>query len=142
MTYASQADLVDRYGAPMLVDLTDRAEVATGAIDDAVIARALADTDAAIDGYLKGRYALPLPTTPPALRDIALSIAVYKLHRDAVSEKIRVDYVDAIKSLALISSGTIRLDVAGIEPEASGATGVRFTDRDRPLTADSLKGYI
>jgi len=142
MTYASQADLVDRFGAPMLVDLTDRAEVATGAIDAAVIARALADADAAIDGYLKGRYALPLPTTPPLLRDIAIAIAGYKLHRDAVSEKIRQDYVDAEKKLLLIAGGSIRLDIAGVEPESSGSTGVRFTDRERPLTADSLKGYI
>lgn len=142
MTYASQSDLVDRFGTAMLVDLTDRADVATGEIDAAVVARALADTDAAIDGYLKGRYALPLPTTPPLLRDIAIAIAIYKLHRDAVGEKIRQDYVDAEKKLLLIAGGSIRLDVAGAEPEASGTNGVRVTDRERPLTAESLKGYI
>ena len=68
MTYTSQADLVDRYGTDMLVDLTDRETPPADAIDAAVVARALDDTDAAIDGFLLGRYALPLATTPNALR--------------------------------------------------------------------------
>ncbi|RJF70871.1 gp436 family protein [Rhodopseudomonas palustris] len=142
MSYTSQADLVERYGGAMLIDLTDRADPPVGAIDAAVVARALADTDAAIDGYLKSRYALPLPTVPPLLRDLAQAIAVYKLHRDTVSDKIKSDYVDALKTLNLISSGTVQLDVAGAEPAASGAHGVRITDRDRPLTADNLRGFI
>ena len=52
MTYASQADLVGRYGESMLVDLTDRAEPPAGEIDAGVVTRALEDTDAAINGYL------------------------------------------------------------------------------------------
>jgi len=142
MTYASQDDLVERYGTPMLVDLTDRADPPAGTIDDAVVAGALADTDASIDGYLLGRYVLPLSVTPPLLRDLAITIAVYKLHRDTVSNKIAADYANALKTLALISSGTIRLNVAGVEPPASSGTGVRTTDRDKPLTSDSLKGFI
>src|SRR5690606_6605607 len=48
---------------PLLVALTDRAEVATGEIDQDVVDRALADTDAMIDGYIAARYALPLAAT-------------------------------------------------------------------------------
>jgi phage gp36-like protein len=142
MSYASQADLVERYGAPMLIDLTDRASPPADAIDAAVVSRALDDADASIDGYLLGRYILPLTSTPPVLRDLAQAIAIYKLHRDTVSDKIGSDYTSALKTLALIASGTVRLNVAGVEPAASGATGVRTTDRDKPLTTDSLKGFI
>lgn len=142
MSYTSQDDLVARYGTDMLIDLTDRAAPPAGAIDAAVVTRALADTDAMIDGYLKGRYKLPLDATPPALRDLAEVIAIYKLHRDTAADKIRQDYSDALKTLMQISTGVIRLDVAGVEPEASGASGVRTTDRCRPLTEKSMKGYI
>lgn len=142
MTYAAQADLVERYGQAMLIELTDRAEPPAGTIDAAVVARALNDADALIDGYLLGRYLLPLVTTPPQLKDLALSIAVYRLHRDTVSDKVRADYTDALKTLSQVASGVIRLGVAGIEPAASGASGVRTTDRVRPLTPENLKGFI
>jgi len=142
MAYASQSDLVERFGERMLVDLTDRADQPAGVIDAAVVARALDDADAMINGYLAARYSLPLATTPPLVRDLALAIAIYKLHRDTVSDKVRQDYSDALKALSLIATGGIRLSVAGIEPPASGNTGARVTDRQRPLTADSLKGFI
>ena len=142
MSYASQQDLVERYGAVMLTDLTDRADPPSGSIDEAVVLRALADSDAMIDGYLKGRYALPLAVTPPALRDLGVAIAIYKLHRDTSSDKIRQDYVDACKTLLQIAAGTVRLDVAGVEPEASGASGVRISDRRRDLTPGNLRGFI
>jgi phage gp36-like protein len=142
VSYASQDDLIKRFGEPMLLDLTDRATPPAGAIDAAVVTGALDDTSAAIDGYLKGRYVLPIAATPPLLRDLCQAIAIYKLHRSSAPEKIRDDYMDALKTLALISNGTIRLDVAGVEPAASGTSGVRTTDRDRPLTNQNLRGYI
>lgn len=142
MTYASQPDLVDRFGESMLIDLSDRGEPATGAIDAGVITRALEDTDAAINGFLAGRYRLPLQSTPTLLRDLAMSIAIYKLHRDSASDKIRQDYMDALKQLALISSGTVRLDVAGVEPATSGVNGVQTSDRPRDMTPDNMKGFI
>jgi phage gp36-like protein len=142
MTYAAQSDLIERYGEPMLLDLTDRATPPAGAIDATVVTRALEDADAAIDGYLKGRYALPIAVTPPLLRDLAQCISIYKLHRDTASEKIRDDYTDALKTLALIGKGDVRLDVAGIEPAASGASGVRTSDRPRDLTPDNMKGFV
>lgn len=142
MTYASQADLVERFGEQMIIDLSDRADPPADAIDAAVVARALTDADAVINGYLTARYALPLASTPALVRDLALPIACYKLHRDTVSAKVLKDYDDALKELVKIASGTIKLDVAGMEPATNNASGVRFTDRERPLTADNLKGYV
>ena len=76
MSYATIAQMTERYSAAMLIALTDRAEVPTGAVDEAVVTRALAEADAMIDGYLAGRYALPLTSTPPLLTDIAQAIAI------------------------------------------------------------------
>ncbi|MGJ5203635.1 gp436 family protein [Bradyrhizobium sp. HKCCYLR20261] len=142
MSYAAQSDLVARYGSEMLIELTDRADPPAGTIDASVVTQALTDADAVINGYLLGRYTLPLATTPPLLKDLAVPIAVYKLHRDTVSEKVRLDYQDALKMLSQIAAGAVRLTVAGIEPAASGASGVRTTDRARPLTPENLKGFI
>lgn len=142
MSYASQDQLVERFGDKFIQQLTDRALPPAGAIDPDVVTRALSDTDAAIDGYLQGRYVLPLTATPPLLIDLALSIAVYKLHRRAPDPKIKDDYDQALKTLAQISSGAVRLNAAGVEPAANNSTGVRTSDRPRDLTPENLKGFV
>lgn len=141
MPYSTLADLIAQYGEPMLREATDRGEVATGEIDAAAIDRAIASADALIDGYLKVRYALPLVATPAIVQELSMTIALYKAHPNVASEKVRKDFEDAMKMLDKISAGTIRLDVAGVEPEASGSSGARITDRERPMTATNLKSY-
>lgn len=142
MSYATQADLTERYGEAMLIDLTDRADPPAGAVDAAVVADALINTDALIDGYLKNRYALPLAATPQLLIDLALPIALYKLHRNQASDKVIKDRDDAVATLRAIAAGTVRLDVAGVEPAASIATQVKTSDRERDMTPCNLKGFI
>jgi phage gp36-like protein len=142
MTYCTLAQLTDRFGEKMLRQLTDRATPPAGAIDTAVTDRALADTDALIDGYLAGRYVLPLTETPALLADLAQTISIYKLHSQTVAQKITDDYAQALKTLRDISTGIIRLGVAGIEPATNNASGVRTTDRAREMTPDTLRGFI
>lgn len=142
MSYASLDNLKDRYGERMLIGLTDRGDVALGVIDTDAVDRALADTDALIDGYLVARYALPITTTPAILTDLAQSIAIYKLHVGATDPKIERDHDNAIRTLKDISTGAIRLSIAGAEPSGTGASGARITDRERPLTAENMKGFI
>lgn len=142
MTYATIQNLEDRYGQDLLVRITDRGAMATGLVDTAIVDRALADTDAMIDGYLTGRYSLPLSETPALLVDVAQMVAIWKLHRFQPDPKIEADYKEALRSLRDIAQGTVRLSVAGTEPPGTGGTGARLTDRERPLTAANLKGYI
>lgn len=142
MPYVTLQQLIDRYGESTLVRATDRGEVAAGIIDQAVIDRAIADTDAVIDGYLAGRYALPLNTPQPLLADIAGAVAIWKLHTYEPDPKIKADYEAALRSLREISAGTIRLSAAGLEAAGTGGSGARITDRERPFTAENLKGFI
>lgn len=142
MTYATQANLTDRFGEAMLVNLTDRAAVATSVIDAVVINRALVDTDSVIDSYLGTRYVLPLSTVPPMVVDLALQIAIYKLHVNDPDPKISKDYDVALKMLDKISTGAIAIPAEGIAPQSSNAQGVRATDRERPFTEASMKGFI
>lgn len=142
MTYATLDQLTKRYGEQMLLLLTDRGEVPTGAIDTDVVDRALADTDGVINSFLVGRYTLPLAQTPDPLPDIAQAVAIWKLHRHAPDEKIKDDYKDAMAMLDRLSRGLIKLDLAGVEPATVSSTGVRITDREAPFTAEKMKGYI
>ncbi len=142
MSYATLDMLTDRYGERLLLQLTDRATPPAGAVDSAIVDAALGDTDAVIDGYLAGRYALPLGATPPLLADLAQTIAIYKLHSFMPDPKIEQDYKDAMAQLERISRGVVRLPLAGVEPEGSDLSGVVTTDRDRPFTADNLTGFI
>jgi phage gp36-like protein len=142
VSYCTLQQLIDRFGEPMLVELTDRAEEPTGEVDSDVVDRAIADTGALIDGFLAPRYALPISETPPLLTDLGLAIALYKLHRQVASDKVRRDYEDALRVLRDLSTGTVRLDVAGAEPPASGTSGVRTNDRDRDMTPDNLRGFV
>lgn len=143
MSYSSLQLLTDRYGERTLVALTDRTYPATGALDLVVITRALADADAMIDGYLAVRYALPLASVPALIENVAGSIAIYNLHVAAPDPKVQADYDQALRTLRDVSRGDIRLSVAGIEPPSPGTgSGVRVTDRERPMTADNLKGFI
>lgn len=142
MSYTTLADLTDRYGERLLIDLTDRAEQASGVIDEDVVNRALADADALIDGYLAARYVLPLAQTPDLVASLAQVITIWNLHVYEPNPKIEADYKSAIRSLEAISKGVVRLSVAGIEPDGDGGGGAVTTDRERPMTAENLKGFI
>lgn len=142
MTYATLQGLTDRFGTDMIGRLTDRADPPSGAVDATLVAKVLVDVDGIIDGYLRARYETPLSEVPPQVVDIALAIAVYRLHRWEPDPKIRRDYEDALRSLREIASGTIRLTTATNAPAQIGGTGARMTDRERPLTAENLKGFI
>jgi phage gp36-like protein len=140
-TYATEEDLIDRYGERLLVDLTDRGDVSTGVTDSDTIARALTDATVEVDGYLR-LYKLPLTEIPPALVAITCALAIFQLHVHAPSEKIKMDYETAQRRLREISAGTFKLPIAGVEPDTSGSGGARTTDRERPFTETNLKGFI
>lgn len=142
MTYATQADLIARYGQQLIVDLTDRGETATGVIDSTVVASALSAADAMIDGFLQGTYALPLAVVPPLVSDLACAIAIWRLHTGLPGEKIKADYDDARRTLEQISKGMVKLSIAGVPAAGTGSTGVQVVDRDRPFTADNMTGFI
>lgn len=126
----------------MLAQLTDRATPFTGTIDTVVIDRALADADAEINGYLAGRYQLPLATAPELLTDFALRITIYKLHTKVAPERITQDYELARADLLRVSRGDIVLQVAGVAAPAGTSQEVLVTDANRPLTAHNMGGFI
>lgn len=132
MTYATRTDLEQIGGAD---EIAQRESVLpVGAVDDA-----LAKADAMIDGYLLGRYGVPLVKVPDMLPPLAVAIARYNLLGETATERARNDYKDAISRLLDIQAGRMRLPGAaplpGSEPSmvvmAASEPGV-FGRRGRP----------
>lgn len=141
MTYATQADLVDRFGSTELAQRTNRVDGQT--IDTVVLGRALADADAEIDGYLATRYTLPLTSTPVVLVRLACDLARYRLYDDGVPATVRQRYEDAVAMLKRIAQGDAQL--VGITPPApatgGGGNAVAVRTSARMFGADQLAGY-
>lgn len=126
MTYATQANLEARFGAEVAQFIAANA---------ASVAQALADADAIIDGYIAGRYSLPLASVPAILTQYACDIARYRLYSDAASDVVQSRHKDAIAFLTRLSSGQISLGVS--EPAPTGG-GVSYSAPGRVFDADTL----
>lgn len=119
MTYATESDLVERFGFNELAQRTNRVDGLT--IDTVVLGRALLDADAEIDGYLATRYTLPLGSTPTVLVRLAADLARYQLCADKVPDSVRQRYVDAVVVLKRLASGEVQLAGITAIPAAGGS---------------------
>ena len=136
MNYCSQDDLIKRYGQDELIELTD--EAAIGTIDASKVTQAISDACATIDGYLAGRYQLPLANVPTVLNRLAAEIARYFLWDDGASESVLKRYEDAITFLVSVSKGIVALSLSdtGQKAETSDCAemvsdGHVFSRRDK-----------
>ena len=120
MAYAQLSDLVTRFGEAELIEQTDRYSAC--AVDVAVVERLLADASAMIDGYLIGRYSLPLAVVPPLLVGLCCDLARYALYPDAVPDMVRERYQNAARLLRELGSGVLQLGVAA--PVVGGVQAV------------------
>jgi phage gp36-like protein len=139
MTYATQQNMIDRFGQQELTELTDRAR--SGAIDSSVTAKALADADAEINGYLVARYTLPFASVPTVLERLACNMARYYLYEDRVTDQVRQRYDDAIKFLKGVAAGTVSLGVDAANAAPAQSSGPDFSAPDRVFTTDTLSDY-
>lgn len=141
MSYCTQQDLIDRFGEQELVELTDRADPPAGLIDANVVAQAISDAGAEIDGYVGARYSLPLASNPESLKRIACDIARYRLYEDAVSEQVRTRYEDTMKFLAGVSRGLVSLGMPMAETPAQSVGQVLIDSSPRRFSRDRLDGF-
>lgn len=120
MPYATRADLESRFSPDELIDRADLDR--DGQPDDAVLAVALADADAIIDGYLAARYRLPLPEVPPMLTAIACDLARFHYWANAATERVRQGYEDALRLLRDIAAGKMALPLSAPMPNPAAAS--------------------
>ena len=83
-------------------------------IDRVVAEEAIIYATTVIDGYLRGRYSLPLNTRFPLLRVIAMDLAIYRLYsrrmRNEMPEVIAENYKNAVNHLKDIQKGILTLE--------------------------------
>jgi phage gp36-like protein len=144
VSYATAQDMINRYPNRDLVQLTNEDPTAT-TVNDVPITQALADASAEIDGYIEGRFALPLIDPPAVLNRLTTDIAMYRMQslrplHDL--EDARKRYEDAVSMLAKVAAGELTLGLAadGDEPQLAGAVEA-VQGPDRVFNRRKLKGY-
>lgn len=138
MTYATQQDLIDRYGETELIQLTDRTNL--GVINVTVLNQALADADAEIDAYLAGRYAMPLASVPLVLKRAACDIARCGLYSDAAPELLVTRRKEAVRLLENIAKGTVNLGLDSAGAAAPAADTVQFVTGGKVFKRETTSG--
>ena len=82
-------------------------------VDSVVCEEAILYSSTLIDGYLRGKYTLPLNSHFPLLRVIAIDLSIYRLYSrriyTEIPETISAAYKNAIKTLEDLKKGIITL---------------------------------
>lgn len=144
MAYATPADLLAAFGAEELRLLADRDN--DGEADAEVIAAALTNASAIIDGYIARAVTLPLPAAPPVLVPYCCDIARYTLSGDREVEAVKARYDAAIRYLRDIAEGRAVLaqtatDASGATVTASASNAPHATAAPRVFDPASLRSY-
>ena len=122
MDYCTIEDIETQTSTPTLIQLTsdDGQEV----VDRVVAQEAILYSSTIIDGYLRGRYSLPLNTHFPLLRILAIDLSIHRLYsrrmRDEMPEVIENNYKNAISTLKDIQKGVISLQSENDSLETAG----------------------
>lgn len=131
MSYATNADLEQRIGPKLYVQLTD--DSGSGAADEQKVAAALAEAEAEVNASLAVRYQVPVdvaaePQVAALLRSVTLDLAEYRLHarRPAVPGDVASRCAAARGWLARVADGRAVLPSAGELPPSNcdGPRGV------------------
>jgi len=144
VSYATAQDMINRYPNRDLVQLTDEDPTAT-TVNDIPITQALADASAEIDGYIEGRFTLPLADPPAVLNRLTTDIAMYRMQslrplHDL--EDARKRYEDAVAMLVKVAAGelTLGLSADGQEPPVSEMEE-KVQGPNRVFSRKKLRGY-
>ncbi len=141
MPYATAEQMIERFGEQELTTLTDRDGTAGGVVMTA-LDTAINDASAIIDGYLAGRYALPLAYPLPALTRLCCDMARYGLYDDSVSDAVAKRNDDAVRFLEKVAQGSITLGVSSEGAQAVSQDIPEIQSVGSVFARPSSKGFI
>lgn len=122
MDYCTIDDIETQTSTPTLIQLTS--DDGQEAVDRVVAQEAILYSSTLIDGYLRGRYSLPLDAHFPLLRILAIDLSIHRLYtrrmRDEMPEVIENNYKNAIATLKDIQKGVISLQSENDSLETAG----------------------
>lgn len=162
MIYAQWTDMVERFGEPELIQISDRDE--TGAVNTAVLSRAIADATAFVDGYLGRVFKLPLKgcakpldtpggtveyVVPPVVTRMVCDLARYYLYTNVSDDHEAIRrYKSAVLDLKNIAEGNTQLSCPWGGPAGEGlhSDGLQAEEAfhsfsPRQINDDSLRGF-
>lgn len=141
--YCTQSDMEQRFGNDELVSLTDR-DGSAGQIVESVLSQAIADASATIDGYLGGRYTLPLSSVPQNLTRLACDIARYYLFDDQLGDEHQASkrYTNAISYLKDVGSGRLQLGITQDSQQPQQTSTATITSGGTAFGREQSKGFI
>ena len=124
MSYATQANMIARFGEQELIQLTDRADPALEMVDAAVFAADATRADGYVNGYLRTRYALPMVSPDIAVLTAAENVTRYYLYGNGAPQFVKDNFDESTAWLKLVQDGKVQLD-ATLAPASStgGAIG-------------------
>lgn len=128
MDYCTIEDIETQTSSPTLIQLTS--DDGQESINRAVAHEAILYSSTLIDGYLRGRYTLPLNTHFPILRILAIDLSIHRLYsrrmRNEMPEVIETAYKNAISTLRDIQKGIITLQSENDLFESSGFNALEY----------------
>lgn len=111
MFYCTIEDIETQTSTPTLIQLSS--DNGQEEVNRVVVEEAIIYSSTLIDGYLRGRYSLPLDAHFPLLRILSIDLSIYRLYsrrmRNEMPEVIQKNYDNAISTLRDIQKGVITL---------------------------------
>lgn len=143
MRYCTRTDVSNAIPERTLIQLSND-DPAAEAPNESVIEDAVRQAEELVDGYLRGRYNLPLDPVPTVLRDAAVYLARHWLYQrrpeGMVPDAVKDSRKDTIKLLESIRDGVVTLGMpTGQATPEPGEIKVRA--RPRQFTDDRWERY-
>lgn len=149
MSYCSIEDIKNVLSERELINLTNDFPSESSAIDENRFEAVCLVADSLINGYIRGRYTLPLKTIPPFIKQIAQDICAYRLYSRRpceIPEHIIKNYEYAINNLKEIKKGNLSLEDNTENPESEiaptkSAFRVNKALKDRIFNDNVMRAY-
>lgn len=148
MAYSDQTTCENAAGgAQVLIELCDQDGTATGEVNTAVLAQAIAETDGWIDSFVAKQRAVPLSPVPAVIARIAAQETVYRLRtnkpRAPLTERDEQRHQENLTHLRDIAKGVVTL---GVDPQPAKSelvspAVVLVDDADAEITACNTRGF-
>ncbi|MGN6777575.1 gp436 family protein [Rhizobium sp.] len=143
--YATVADMIARYGETQIIRLSRPEDRTAETVDETKVNTALSDAGDIIDGYIRGRYHVPVAVPPESIIRATCILARYDLAQGEHTnpgDEMTAARKDTISWLENIARELVNLDIPAAEPAGPTVnSGPRMSDRDRFMSLDTLRGF-
>lgn len=142
--YCTIEDIENQTSTPTLIQLSS--DNGQEEVNRVVVEEAIIYSSTLIDGYLRGRYSLPLDAHFPLLRILAIDLSIYRLYsrrmRNEMPEVIQKNYDNAISTLRDIQKGVITLQAENDLLESSNFNAEEYKTNKNILDRLFNKGRL